>query len=225
MIRVHVICEGQTEEMFVNEELAEAFWSKGIDLRPALVGKPGYKGGKFKFERLLTDLKIRLLGDTTSYCTTFFDFYGLPEDFPGKKAAKTEIQILNKANRLMNALVTRLERELGKAPLQRFIPYVQMHEFEGLLFSNPHALANAISQPSLALEFQTIRDAFNSPEEINDSRITAPSKRIGKVFPRYDKVIHGSLASIDIGLGVIRRECRLFDDWLHRIEAIASEKP
>ena len=44
MIRVHVICEGQTEEMFVNELLAPAMLPKGIQLIPALVGKPGHKG-------------------------------------------------------------------------------------------------------------------------------------------------------------------------------------
>ncbi len=61
MIRVHVICEGQTEEMFVNELLAEAFMAKNICLIPALIGKPGHKGGNFKFERLLTDGCFRLI--------------------------------------------------------------------------------------------------------------------------------------------------------------------
>lgn len=57
MIRVHVICEGQTEEMFINEVLAPAFHHLGIYLVPALIGKPGHKGGNFRFERLLTDLE------------------------------------------------------------------------------------------------------------------------------------------------------------------------
>lgn len=87
MIRVHVICEGQTEEMFINEVLADAFQHKGIYLMPALIGKPGHKGGNFRFERLLTDVEKRLLGDRQAYCTTFFDFYGLPEEFPGKTNA------------------------------------------------------------------------------------------------------------------------------------------
>lgn len=84
MIRVHVICEGQTEEMFVNELLVPFFQAMSIQLIPALVGKPGHKGGNFKFERLRADVQNRLLGDATAYCTTFFGFYGLPESFPGK---------------------------------------------------------------------------------------------------------------------------------------------
>jgi hypothetical protein len=87
MIRVHIICEGQTEEMFVNEVLAESFAVQGVYLIPSLIGKPGHKGGNFRFERLLTDVRVRLLGDAGAYCTTFFDFYGLPANFPGKNEA------------------------------------------------------------------------------------------------------------------------------------------
>jgi hypothetical protein len=221
MIRVHVICEGQTEEMFVNTILAEIFLSKGICLLATLVGKPGHKGGNFKFERLLTDVRTRLLGDKTAYCTTFFDFYALPEDFPGKQAAKTKRKTSDKAGSLTEGLVEGLEKELGAEPLRRFIPYVQMYEFEGLLFSGPAGLASAINQSTLELKFQKIRDSFDSPEEINDSPMTAPSKRIAAVFSEYDKVVHGSLAAMEISLDAIRQECRLFDGWLKRIEALA----
>jgi len=225
MIRVHVICEGQTEEMFVNEVLAEVFLSKGIYLFPALVGKPGHKGGNFKFERLLTDVRVRLLDDTAAYCTTFFDFYGLPEEFPGKKDVITKREISDKADCLTEIIVERLKEQLGDGPMRRFIPYVQMYEFEGLLFSNPTGLANAINQSNLASRFQKVRDAFDSPEEINNSPMSAPSKRICAVFSGYDKVIHGSLAAMEIGLDVIRQECQLFDGWLMRIEALTPGVP
>ena len=95
MTRIHVICEGQTEELFVNEVMADIFTPKGIYLYPSLVGKPGHKGGRFKFERVLHDVKSRLLDDTSAYCTTFFDFYGLPEEFPGKSQSRS-LGILNK---------------------------------------------------------------------------------------------------------------------------------
>jgi len=220
MIRVHVICEGQTEEMFINEVLSESFLNKNIYLYPVLIGKPGHKGGNFRFERLLTDVRARLLGDTSSYCTTFFDFYGLPEDFPGKEDAKAQRDISKKAHCLLTALTERLQHTLGTEPLQRFIPYVQMYEFESLLFSNAAGLARAIYQTSLEAAFQEIRDAFDTPEEINNSRVTAPSKRIEDLYSAYDKPVHGSLAAIEIGLDRIRRECRLFDEWLRRIEEL-----
>lgn len=225
MIRIHVICEGQTEEMFVNEVLAEVFLSKNICLVPALIGNPGHKGGNFKFERLLTDVRARLLDDKTAYCTTFFDFYGLPEDFPGKEEAKKKIGMPQKADSLLAVLTEKLKAKLGQDPLRRFIPYVQMYEFEGLLFSHPEKLAQGINQADLGESFQKIRDAFDSPEEINNNPATAPSKSIKKIYSAYDKPIHGSLAAIEIGLDVIRQECRRFDEWLRKLEALQPKEP
>lgn len=218
MIRVHIICEGQTEEMFVKEILSGFFSSQGICLIPTLIGKPGHKGGYFKFERLFTDVRARLLGDKTSYCTTFFDFYGLPENFPGKQEALGCLTLQDKAQYMLDVMADKLREKLGEEPLRRFIPYIQMYEFEGLLFSAPDVLAQAIYKPNLKLEFQKIRDKFTTPEEINNSPFCAPSKRIKKLYSGYDKPIHGSLAAIEIGLDTIRSECQIFDSWLRSIE-------
>lgn len=218
MIRVHVICEGQTEEMFVKEILSEFFASRDIYLIPTLIGKPGHKGGHFKFERLFTDVRARLLGDKTAYCTTFFDFYGLPGDFPGKQEATNLTTIQDKSKCVLELMSEKLRERLGEEPLSRFIPYIQMYEFEGLLFSAPDSLAQAIYKPELEVRFQKIRDQFATPEGINNSPHTAPSKRIKSLFYEYDKPIHGSLAAIEIGLDAIRSECQIFDGWLQSIE-------
>lgn len=217
MIRVHVICEGQTEEMFINEVLSAWFIPKNIFLYPTLIGKPGHKGGNFRFERLLTDVRLRLLSDKTAYCTTFFDFYGLPPDFPGQQDASKQNNSREKAGCLLDALGNALNDKLDAEPLRRFFPYVQMYEFEGLLFSDPQALAKSVNA-GLADKLFGIRQQFATPEEINDSPLTAPSKRIKGIFPEYDKPIHGSLAALEMGLDIIRQHCRLFDGWLRQIE-------
>ena len=222
MIRINVICEGQTEEMFVNEVLSKAFSAKNIFFRPTLIGKPGHKGGNFKFDRLFTDVRALLLGDKIAYCTTFFDFYALPEGFPGKQEAKSETGIRNKAKILLSSLTERLTEKLGEEPLRRFIPYVQMYEFEGLLFSDPAKMAQGITQPSLERQLQKIRDVFATPEDINDSPNTAPSKRIKKLYSAYEKPLYGLLAALEIGLATIRRECQCFDAWLQDIESLQS---
>lgn len=225
MIRVHVICEGQTEEVFVKQVLAETFQPRGIYLVPALIGKPGHKGGNFRFERLLTDVKNRLLGDRQAYCTTFFDFYGLPERFPGKLEASAKDAMDEKADCLLAAMTDRLREKLGHDAMLRFIPYIQMYEFEGLLFSNPDGLATGIDQPALKHNFQRIRDDFETPETINNNWDTAPSKRILELYSGYQKPLHGSLAAIEIGLVAIRAECRRFDAWLKRIETLQPPEP
>lgn len=223
MIRVHVICEGQTEEMFVKELMQSHFVGMGIDLIPALIGKPGHKGGKFKSERLMIDLKNRLLGDRVAWCTTFFDFYGLPADFPGKKLDSNSTDIKVKAAAINDALSQVVEHQLGSDSKRRFIPFVQMYEFEVLLFSDATAFAQGIAQSHLSECLSSISHQFSSPEHINDSPNTAPSKRVLSLFPGYQKPIMGSLAAMEIGLSKIREECHLFDNWLMRLEALSMD--
>lgn len=224
MIRVHVICEGQTEEMFVNEVMATQLVSHGVHLLPSLVGKPGHKGGDLRFARLFTDLRARLLSDRSAYCTTLFDFYGLPPKFPGKAAARRKRSHVDQAQCVLEAVTAELRTELGEQPLRRFIPYVQMYEFEGLLFSDPNRFAEAINETALAEDFRLIRDEFTTPEEINDDPQTAPSKRISSLFHGYEKPLYGTLAAIEIGLDAIRQQCPLFDRWVKRLEALAGKE-
>ncbi|MGZ8236493.1 MAG: DUF4276 family protein [Methylobacter sp.] len=99
----------------------------------------------------------------------------------------------NKAACLLEELSKVLRAELGEEYLYRFIPYVQMYEFEGLFFSDTQALAKIIAQETLADSFRSIRNQFDTPEEINDSPETAPSKRILKLFPEYNKPLDGLL--------------------------------
>ena len=133
MIRVHVICEGQSEEAFVKELLMEPFLQRGVVLLPSLIGKPGHKGGNFKLERLLPEVKNRLLSDNECYCTTFFDFYGLPATFPGKAETNPNDPIEIKSQIIKDALVAKLTEKIGQNAMVRFIPFIQMYEFEALL--------------------------------------------------------------------------------------------
>ncbi|GHS88782.1 hypothetical protein AGMMS49957_10860 [Synergistales bacterium] len=222
MRRVYIICEGQTEETFIEELLSEQFVSKDIHLVPSLVGKPGHKGGNIKVERLFTDIRARLLKDTSSFCTTFFDFYALPEDFPGKKEAAKKSSVAEKAACVQYSLTNWLKGRLESEPMLRFIPYVQMYEFEGLLFSDPEKLAQGIHKPELAVRFASIREQFSTPESINNDYETAPSKRIEQLCPKYVKPTDGLLAASAIGIDAIRRECALFNKWLNRIETLCS---
>ena len=178
MLRVHVICEGPTEETFVNELLAPGFRFRNIFLRPSVLGQPGKKGGDVSYKRLKADLRNRLLGDKISLCTTLLDFYGLPKDFPGKKAASNLAEPKDKADSVCTALKLELQHDIGENSVRRFVPYVQMHEFEGLLFSDPVNFAKGIEKPSLQIAFARIRNEFRTPEHINDNPKTAPSKRI-----------------------------------------------
>ena len=219
-VHIHVICEGQTEEAFINELLVDRFALRGIYLRPGLIGRPGHKGGVFKFERLCPDVEKRLLADPNCYCTTFFDFYGLPESFPGKSHASMKPGIDDKSAVVMQAMCEQLTARIGEDAMRRFIPYVQMYEFEALLFSDPDRMAAGMDQTKLSKEFNRINSQFDSPEHINNSPQTAPSKRIEKLIPGYEKPLLGTLAALEVGLDNMRQQCKLFDLWLQKLEAL-----
>lgn len=157
MIRVRVVCEGQTEVKFINDVLRDSFSRQNIHLFASLLGKPGHKGGNVKFARLLMDVGAQLRQDKIAYCTTFFDFYGLLAEFPGKREAQAKTTSKEKAECVLQAMTTALRKELGDNALRRFVPYIQMHEFEGLLFSAPAALAKVINKHQLRQELEKIR--------------------------------------------------------------------
>ena len=80
-----------------------------------------------------------------------------------------------------------------------------------------------IGRPDLAVSFQGIRDQFASPEEIDDSPETAPSKRVASLVAGYQKPLLGIRAALEIGLDAMRRECPHFATWLSRLEALTAE--
>ncbi|HEY1160150.1 MAG TPA: DUF4276 family protein, partial [Terracidiphilus sp.] len=103
---------------------------------------------------------------------------------------------------------------------RRFVPLVVMHEFEALLFSDPDQFAQGIGRGDLAGELHRIRQAFPSPEEIDDAPENAPSKRIERILPGFNKVRSGVDAANAIGLATIRQECHHFNGWLDRLESL-----
>ena len=107
------------------------------------------------------------------------------------------------------ALLADIRHEMGGGfDLNRFVPYVMMHEFEALLFSDCEQFGRGIGRPDLAASFQVFETNSRVPEEIDDSPETAPSRRVESLVAGYQKPLLGILAALEIGLDVMRRECR-----------------
>jgi hypothetical protein len=227
MPRLLVHVEGETEETFVNELLAPYLLTLGFSRVGArLLGNARQRdrrGGIRGWSTVRTDILRHLKEDHGAVSTLLVDYYALPKSgtraWPGRAQAASR-PFSQKAMTVQNALVADLTTHLGYSP-QRFVPFVIMHEFEGLLFSNCAAFAAGIGMASLAPAFQQIRDQFSSPEQINDSPDTAPSKRVLALMPRYAKPLHGTLAAMEIGLDAIRSECPNFAHWLARLKVAA----
>lgn len=226
MTRLIVHVEGPTEETFVNEVLSEHLYQSGfIDVGARIIGKArarARRGGIVSWEAAREGMLNHLSQDQSWHVNTMVDFYAMPNDWPGRSNASVGVlSSSQKANVIEDALLEDVCNEMGtNFHPDRFIPYVMMHEFEAMLFSECHGFALAIGRPDLSSGFQSIRDGFRTPEDINDSPDNAPSKRIEEILPNYDKRIGGSVGALGIGLNTIRRECPHFREWLERLESL-----
>lgn len=230
MRRLLIHVEGQTEETFVNELLRghlSGFGYTRVDAR--LVGNARLRhrrGGIRAWPSVRKEIVAHLTQDRSCIATTMVDYYALPQlpntGWPGRAEAASR-PYAQKADTVETAIRSDLGRVMGGAwETRRFIPFVVMHEFEALLFSDCRAFARGIGRADLETAFQSIRDNFCNPEEINDSPLTAPSKRVESLIPHYEKPLLGTLAALEIGLSAIRQACPHFDQWLTQLEAAAS---
>ena len=174
---------------------------------------PSLLKGDVTVEKLASDM-AKLVW-SFDFVTSLVDFYG----FRGKGSATVE--------ELEERIGEEVDRQVARNWNQsRLIPYVQRHEFEGLLFSDVSAFEGLLYATEDAIaELHAVRSSFLTPEDVNDSSETAPSKRIERVIPRYNKRVAGSHIAMAIGLPAIREQCPRFDRWLTQLESLAANLP
>lgn len=232
MDRILVHVEGQTEETFVNEILRPHLQGYGFQAISArLVGNARQRfrrGGIRPWPSVKRDIIAHLRNDGECIATTMVDYYGLPSEgekaWPGRATA-TDRSPNQRAATVEHALASDIGETMGaNFNPNRFIPFVVMHEFEGLLFSDCERFARGIGRPLLSAPFQQIKDQFESPELINDSPHTAPSKRVSALLPEYEKPLFGTLAALEIGLDAMRQACPHFDAWIGTLEQLPNLK-
>jgi Domain of unknown function (DUF4276) len=185
------------------------------------------RGGIRSWPSVRKDIVNHLREDQNCVATTMVDFYALPQGdpngWPGRAQSGELSSVEQKALCVQDAVRNDLVAEMGaRFDSGRFVPFVVMHEFEGLLFSDCAAFSRGIDRPKLEGSLQEIRDRFTTPEEINDSLDTAPSKRIEAILPGYQKPFHGILAVLEITLFRIREKCPHFNGWLKQLEALTA---
>ena len=212
MTRLCIICEGKTEGDFVKKLLVPHLKKFYIDAYPSLLKtRPGKQGGgNVSIARL--GLHIRNEYRNVDFLTTLVDYYGF-KDANNRTKAELEQAILAEAQ-------THIRYGFDAHYVR---PYVQMYEFEALLFSDIskfklHEDWNKQSERKL----QRVYDDFETPEDINDGVQTAPSKRLDKILPGYSKILKGPLIAENIGLDKIREECPLFNEWIGELEELGK---
>jgi hypothetical protein len=211
-LRLAISVEGATESELCRDVLRPHLAAFDIHIEPKIVvtkrnlAGPNATGGAVGLDRFRNE--VRRLLPCFDYVTTLYDFYG----FRGRAQGETP-----------EALCRRMSESLDQP--RHLIPYVQVHEFEALLFAAPPALAAYLGSQALGEAVAAAVSACGGAEQVNDNPRTAPSKRLAALFrdylgERYDKPFHGPLLAMEIGLPAIRAACPRFDAWLTQLERL-----
>lgn len=231
MPRLIVLVEGETEESFVNELLNRHLGNFGWESVTArLMGKARLRrsrGGIRGWPPVRDEIAELLRQDSGLSITTMVDYYGLPQGdprnaWPGRTEAST-LRFQDQARSVEDALLDEVSTSMGDSfNISRFVPFIVMHEFEGLLFSDCEAFARGLYRPELEGALNKEAAAFDSPEEINDTLEGHPSRRLLDLMPEYEKPLYGTLAALEIGLDAIRSKCQHFAQWMDRLESLGG---
>lgn len=225
--KIFVLTEGQTETKFVKDVLYPYFFEKGKLLLPCTIvtssdrrnGKI-HKGGISNYGKIKSDLQPLLKTAQKSsdvFVTTMIDFYGLPTDTPGFNSSISIRDPYKKIENIEEEIYLS-EKSLGA---RVFIPYIQLHEFEALLFSDVEKIKAEYSVENY--DFSKLYECvakIKNPEFINNGVETAPSKRIIKCASSYknNKPTVGVSIAKAIGLATLRQKCTHFHEWIEKLE-------
>ena len=216
MKRLIVVCEGPTEREFCKNMLLDFFWQRGIELDPPIIKHSG--GGVVPWPTLRAQI-MNHLRDKNAYTTTFIDYYGIKDDFmfPKWEEAKAIVNHEQRMVFLEEAMMLDIPEELR----HRFIPHLQLYEFESLLFSDISAFdKNFMPSEMDKDQLNEATTEFPNPEDINNSPKTAPSKRLENAIKGYQKVLFGNCVAIDIGLEKMMDSCPHFRKWINSLSLI-----
>lgn len=213
MKRLYIVVEGQTEEEFVKGIIAPYLRRYGIvDVTPTLIrtSKRG-RGGFVNYEHLKNDVKRLLYSSKTDFIVSMFvDFFRCPE-LPHKEQYENESDHVARVEKMEKCI----EQDIND---HRFIPYIQLHEFEALLFSSNDGFGEYFSDKE-ENETKQIVAQFQNPEDINSSPDKAPSKRLLAIKDDYDKVNDGNLIALVVGIDKMLEKCPRFRAWIDKLAA------
>lgn len=230
-IRLNFITEGQTEETFFNVVLRPHLadhhvWGYARRVETGRRQNVIYRGGLRSYAKAKNDLVLWIKQDHNPDVafTTMFDLYALPKDFPGYEEAQEKTDPYVRVKLLEKALHDDIDEFI---PGVRFIPYIQLHEFESLILADPQKLDSEYLEHDRAIHnLVQMAAGFDSPELINDKHETCPSRRIITEIPEYEgmKASAGPLVAAKIGIPMLRTKCRHFGEWLVKLESLGKNQ-
>lgn len=230
MVRLYLFAEGQTEQTFADTVLKDHLANFGVYLHgPVLIAmarKKGkiHRGGGRNYVPMKNDI-VRFLKQergTDVYFTTMIDLYAIHSGFPGREESE---KYRNDPFQRVQFLQVAFGNDIHDL---RFVPFIQLHEFEAILFADPNGFACFYEHAEKQIaHLHEIANSKATPELINDGQHTAPSKRVIAEFPDYEgakRTVGPQVAGL-IGLDTIRSKCPHFNSWITRLEGLGTADP
>jgi hypothetical protein len=225
MKRIIIVVEGVTEERFVRGVLYPHFILIGLSVEPQqwiTNRKLGVAGGGRSFNLIENHVRRQMARygtDQNMYLSVMIDLYAFPRQ--GNSIYDDDVISAREGSEKVILLEEKMKTLFN---YYRFIPYVQLHEFETLLFSKPEALRHFFTDKENGINALKLETSGLSPENINDTRENAPSKRIIRHIPQYErqKATAGPITAQQIGLPLLREKCPHFNEWILKLENIAG---
>ena len=218
MTRIIIICEGLTEKEFCEKVLAPYLWQHEIDIQTPLIKISG--GGIVKWDYLRRQVETHLKESSSVFVSTLIDYYGLYQkyNFPRWEEGN---KIYDKDNR-MSFLEEAMNKDVSESLQHRFIPYLQLHEFEALLFINLQIFYEQVPKSDLVgiEELEKTFTQYSNPEMINNSKVTSPGHRLERIIKGYKKPLYGHYLAEAIGVERIRSKCPRFNNWVQTLITI-----
>lgn len=214
MKRVIIICEGETEREFCKKVLAPHLIHHNIFIQAPLIKRS--MGGIVRWSILKKEIETHL-HEPNVIVSTLIDYYGLYQKYNFPSWVDGE-RIVNKNSR-MDFLENAMKEDIAEAIQHRFIPYLQLHEFEGLLFNEIQLFYDQVPKAEL-VDINELKKTFadyDNPEMINNSRDTSPSHRLKRIIKGYNKPLYGHYFAEAIGIEKIRAKAPRFDQWVSTI--------
>jgi len=224
MIRLHIIAEGQTEAKFITSLLVPYLAKNNIFVDVHCITNKYdrkhnkyYRGGLLDYSKLRKDLQLWIKQEENNqncWITTMVDLYAFPTT---NSPYNEKIQSITDKYIKIEQLEKEFFNDLG---FSRFIPYIQLHEFETFIFCNLNLLSELFINKKREIQ-QLINSVstIDNPELINEGRESAPSKRLIKFISEYEeqKTTAGPLICEEIGIDHLRRKCKHFNAWITKL--------
>ncbi|CAM3777736.1 DUF4276 domain-containing protein [Flavobacterium branchiophilum] len=219
MKHLYIIVEGPTELEFVDRILIPYFNSKGITthIQGIAITMSGGGHGFNNIKHFENTIKPVLNYKNEPFITTLIDYFKLNSET--KLPGFLESSNMSTTDKKLECLENKLNDVVQKIkPYNYFIPYIQKHEMETLMFANPE-MGFSLEDENIKNAVVAICNQYPNIEDINSG--FGPSERLEAIYKqngkKYNKIIDGMDIAELTGIEKMLEKSYRFRIWIEKL--------